>query len=107
MLHVYQCPYEDGKLPKAHVHARARRWVAKLFLSHVHQAMYEDYFGQPAPKPYVFEKCQGGHRHFIAPPNWPWTKGGRPLTELLVDEPSPVKEPNDASEFDASDEDDE
>jgi len=73
-------------LPPAHIHARARRFAVKMFLSHLHHVMYEDYFGHTPPVPYVFEKCPGDHRHYIAPPSWPIT-GGRSLTELLVDEP--------------------
>lgn len=99
--------YEAGHLPKAHIHARARRWTVKLFLSHVHHAMYEDYFGSPPPVPYVFSHCEGDHRHYISPPNWPWSKGGRPLTELLIDRPDAPKEPNEPSvDLDASDEQD-
>ena len=99
--------YEAGHLPKAHIHARARRWTVKLFLSHVHHAMYEDYFGTAPPVPYVFSHCDGDHRHFISPPNWPWSKGGRPLTELLIDTPDAPKESNEPSvDLDASDEQD-
>lgn len=75
--------YETGKLPPGHIHARAERWVAKLFLSHVHHAMYVDYYGIEPPKPYSFEKCQGDHRHFVELPNWPYNGGGKPLCELL------------------------
>lgn len=61
--------YTEGKLPPAHVHARAKRWVVKLFLSHYHHVAYEIEFGQPPPKPYVINNL--GHVDYIAPPNWP------------------------------------
>lgn len=75
--------YVEGKLPPAHIHARARRWTAKLFVSHIHQVMYEDYYQEPVVRPYAFEYCPGDHRHFIAPPEWPGNHTGRSLKELL------------------------
>lgn len=54
-------------LPPAHIHARARRYVVKLFLSHLHHVMYLDHFGEPPPKPFAIEHL--GHAHYIAPPN--------------------------------------
>lgn len=80
---------EVAMLPPAHVHARARRWVEKVFLSHVHHAMYHNYYGEDPERPYVFEKCPGDHRHFIPLPNWPFKgQDAARLTELLKD---PVK----------------
>jgi hypothetical protein len=61
--------YEAGRLPPAHVDARARRWVVKLFLSHYHAVAYEAHHGTPAPKPYILT-VEGGHAHYIAPPGW-------------------------------------
>jgi len=63
--------YSTGKLPPAHIHARAKRYAVKLFLAHYHQVVYEVAFGVPPPKPYIL--TQPGHAHFIAPPNWPMT----------------------------------
>lgn len=78
--------YIEGFLPKAHIHAMARRWAAKLFLSHVHHVMYEDYFGEPPMMPYVFTHSREDHRHYIAPPNWPNADlGGTSLKTLLDD----------------------
>lgn len=74
--------YESGVLPDGHIHAQARRWAVKMFLSHLHSVMYQDYFGELPPVPYVFEKCPGDHRHFIDVPNWP-ISGGKSLRELL------------------------
>ncbi|MCH8069283.1 MAG: transposase [Candidatus Marinimicrobia bacterium] len=71
--------YSIGLLPPAHIHARARRWVVKIFLSHLHHVMYVDAYGVEPPVPYVFEKCPGDHSHFIALPNWPFEGGGEQL----------------------------
>lgn len=60
--------YEAGKLPPAHVHARAKRWTVKLFLSHLHHVWHEVETGSPPPRPYIIE--HGGHAHFIKPPGW-------------------------------------
>jgi hypothetical protein len=62
--------YEAGRLPAGRLDLRARRYAVKLFLSHLHHAMYEDRFGTPPPKPYILTQ-EGGHAHFIPPPNWP------------------------------------
>lgn len=75
--------YSVGKLPPAHIHARARRYVSKLFLSHCFYVMYRDYYGTEPPAPYAFEHCEGDHRHFVPVPNWPFANGGKPLKELL------------------------
>ncbi len=61
--------YEAGKLPAGRLDLRAKRYAVKLFLSHYHHVAYELQFGEPPPKPYVLTE-QGGHAHFIAPPNW-------------------------------------
>jgi hypothetical protein len=61
--------YERGVLPDGHIHARAKRYAVKLFLSHYHHVAYEAEFHALPPKPYIIE--HGGHTHFLAPPNWP------------------------------------
>lgn len=61
--------YSTGKLPPGHVHARAKRYAVKLFLSHWQHVAWESEFGEPPPKPYIL--TQPGHAHFAAPPNWP------------------------------------
>lgn len=60
--------YEQGKLPPAHIHARAKRWVVKLFLSHFHQVLFEDAYGTKAPVPYAIAHL--GHAHLIEAPLW-------------------------------------
>jgi hypothetical protein len=61
--------YKTGKLPAAHLHARARRYAVKLFVAHFHHVVYEVEKGTPPPKPYIL--AHGEHTHYIAPPNWP------------------------------------
>ncbi len=59
--------YSAGKLPPAQIHARAKRYAVKLFLSHLHYVMYLDRFGVVPPDPYVIARL--GHVDFITPPN--------------------------------------
>lgn len=75
--------YEAGQLPPARLHLRAMRYATKLFLSHLHHAMHVDFYGTVPPVPFSFEHSAEDHRHFVALPNFPWTGGGRKLTELL------------------------
>lgn len=60
--------YESGKLPPSHIHARAKRYAVKLFLSHYHHVCYELAHGKAPPYPYVIEHL--GHVDYIAPPNF-------------------------------------
>ena len=59
--------YAAGKLPPGHIHARAKRYAVKMFLSHLHEVMYLDHYKTPPPKPWVIE--HGGHVDYIPPPN--------------------------------------
>jgi hypothetical protein len=63
--------YAAGKLPPGHLHARAKRWTVKLFLSHWQAVAYRAHYGVDAPKPYILT-TQGGHAHEIRCPNWPF-----------------------------------
>jgi hypothetical protein len=60
--------YEKGRLPDAHVHARAKRRAVKIFLSHYWQVAYELHYRRPAPQHWIF--AHGGHIDFIPPPNY-------------------------------------
>lgn len=60
--------YEQGKLPPAHIHARAKRYAVKLFLSHYHHVAFVNRFHQEPPKP--FSIAIQGHGHYIPPPNF-------------------------------------
>ncbi len=57
--------YESGKLPPAHIDARARRYAVKLFLAHWHEVAYVAKFGQKPPLPYAIAVL--GHAHIIPP----------------------------------------
>jgi hypothetical protein len=61
--------YSEGKLPPAHIHARAKRWAVKLFLAHLHHVLHEVRLGTPPPKPYIL--TQDNHTHYMRPPQWP------------------------------------
>lgn len=93
--------YMDGRLPPGHIHARCRRYAVKMFISHLHEVMYRDYFEKAPPVPYVFAKSGGDHRHYIAPPNWPGDFDGKSLRDLAVatkKAPAPVQEVPETSE---------
>lgn len=65
---------QAGYLPDGQIDAQARRFAAKIFLSHFHTVWYEDHQsnlqGVPvrAPRPYVIQ--HGGHVHMIEIPNY-------------------------------------
>lgn len=63
--------YSAGKLPPAHIHARATRYTAKMFLAHLHDVMWRDHYGTEPPLPYAIAHMD--HAHKIEPP-------GRDLT---------------------------
>lgn len=63
-------------LPPARIHLRSTRYAVKLFLSHFHHVSWENRFGEPPVKPYIFDRPDfPQHVHFVAPPNWPMTTG--------------------------------
>lgn len=57
--------YIQGRLPPAHIHARARRYAVKLFLAHLHEEMYRKLLGKEPPLPYPIAYL--GHAHYIGP----------------------------------------
>jgi hypothetical protein len=58
---------EAGKLSDAHLHARARRYAVKMFLSHLHEVMYITILGEKPPKPFAIGIL--GHAHYVKVPN--------------------------------------
>jgi hypothetical protein len=58
--------YKAGKLPPGHIHARAKRYAVKLFLSHLHEKWWTHATGEPPAKPYVISIM--GHGHYLPPP---------------------------------------
>lgn len=63
--------YSSGKLPPAHIHARAKRYAVKMFLSHWFAVDFEVRNEKPAPDPWVI--AHGGHVDKVPVPNWPMT----------------------------------
>lgn len=57
--------YAAGRLPPAHIHARAKRWAVKLFLAHWHDEAYRRHYGTEPPLPYAIAHL--GHAHKIEP----------------------------------------
>ncbi|MDH5664677.1 MAG: hypothetical protein OEY10_00065 [Nitrosopumilus sp.] len=64
--------YTAGKLPPAHIHARARRYAVKMFLSHFHQVAYYLHYNEMPPLPFAI--AHGGHAHFIDVPGFDFIK---------------------------------
>jgi len=60
--------YSEGKLPLGHIQQRAERYATKIFLSHLHEVMYINHFGEKPPKPFAIEIL--GHAHKIYVPNF-------------------------------------
>lgn len=60
--------YSEGRLPPAHIHARAKRYAMKLFLSHWHHVAYKVRFGKEPPNPYPLDHMEG-HNDLIQVPN--------------------------------------
>jgi hypothetical protein len=58
--------YSVGKLPPAHIHARAKRYAVKLFLAHYHETGYRLHYGEEPPAPYPIAVL--GHAHRIPAP---------------------------------------
>lgn len=56
-------------LPPLHIHARALRWVEKIFLSHWHHVAYEITYQVKPPRPWIIEH-DPRHVHVIPPPHW-------------------------------------
>lgn len=65
--------YSVGKLPPAHVDARARRFAVKMFLSDLHAVWYYLHYGIVAPRPYVIDQL--GHAHWRMPHNIDMVRG--------------------------------
>ena len=55
--------YSVGKLPKAHIHARAKRYAVKLFLAHWHEVAFREHYKAEPPLPYPIAHL--GHAHHI------------------------------------------
>lgn len=54
--------YIKGMLPPAHIHARAKRYAVKLFLSHWHERAYVEHYGKQPPLPYPIAHLDHVHK---------------------------------------------
>lgn len=59
--------YTEGKLPASQIHARARRFAVKLFLSHYYEVGYFLAHGELPPVPYVISHLE--HTDLIPAPH--------------------------------------
>lgn len=50
--------YKDGKLPPAHIAARALRWTEKIFVSHLFEQMYRVKYDKVPPRYYPLDKFE-------------------------------------------------
>ena len=57
---------EIPMLPPGHIHARAKRWAVKLFLSHVYEEWYRRVYKKEPPV--IYSIAMMGHLHKIDPP---------------------------------------
>lgn len=58
--------YSVGKLPPAHIHARAKRYAVKIFISHLFDVWYRNEHGKEPPKPFALAHLD--HVHMIKIP---------------------------------------
>lgn len=61
--------YSNGKLPPAQIHARARRFAVKRFLSHYFSVKHFIKHGFLPGKPWIFEHGETQHVHYHRIPN--------------------------------------
>ncbi len=64
---VTRAALEKGMLSDANIHARARRYAVKIFLSHLHEVMYITLLGRRPPNPFAIAIL--GHAHKLEVPN--------------------------------------
>lgn len=79
--------YSQGMLPPGRIHLRALKYAVKMFLSHVHHVMYEDYYNKQPPLPFPLAQQGDKHTHFVPIPNYPLSSDlkAKSLRELLDD----------------------
>ena len=65
--------YIEGRLPPAHLDARARRFTIKVFLVHLHQVLFFERYGRMPPRPYILDVL--GKEREIKCPKWPFRSG--------------------------------
>jgi len=76
--------WKDGRLSKGHIDMKARRWVKKIVLSHIHHVAHVWRYDCVPPKPYAVTHL--GHAHVILPPDI------ETVDQFLVDVTEEIKE---------------
>lgn len=61
--------YGQPMIPPAHLHRMAVRIAVKMFLSHLHEVMFECHYDRKPEKPWIIDR--GGHVDYVPPPGWP------------------------------------
>lgn len=91
--------YESYHLPKGRLELRARRYAVKRFISHLHHAMYLDFYGKDPSLPYAFSdparrRWSTRHVHYQPPPPDMLRpirrREGEPLSVLYAHAPIPL-----------------
>jgi hypothetical protein len=77
--------YVQGRLPPGHIHARSKRWAAKLFLSHWHEAATVARYGRLPVKPFAIERL--GHHTWYRPMHMELIPGWAELRRAAMTEP--------------------
>lgn len=80
--------YSVGKLPPGHIHARARRYAAKMFLCDLHTVWHWIEFQRLPPIPYIHAMEPTQHTHIRWPPGHEMVPG---LTYALRDWTAPAE----------------
>lgn len=77
---------KSGRLIPDHIDKRARRYAAKIFLSHWHQVAYQAHYHAPPPAPFAIAHC--GHAHlYVSPYDVPtWEKNETARLKALEQE---------------------
>ena len=57
---TFKC-YSEGKLSLPEINARSRRWVQKIFISHLFEEMYRVRYNKLPARYYALEHCDGHH----------------------------------------------
>lgn len=73
--------WREGKLSPGHIHDRARRWVVKLFMAHIHRAMHLDFYGKEPPKPFILTTPNHTHE-IVCDVRFDVLSEGKELSEL-------------------------
>lgn len=63
---TYKC-LSQGMLSPGHINQRAKRWTAKIFITHFFEACWKEKYGETKPVPVVYPIAFMGHTDYIEP----------------------------------------